>query len=1806
MKRIRHILILLCLALQAWAQSSGLSWINSEPNTTEGTDFWVTFMRNGGNDESDMTDLTLWLYATARENATVTVSSPADRSWGGDSFTVPAMGQSERFKVPNNQGYLAQPKVAQNKGVFVHSSKPISLYATNHKDASYDAMNVYPVQALSKEYVIQTYRTDKTATEFAVVATGTGRTSVELKIRESLFDKNTQTSGPMQLVKDTIIYLSRGQAYLYRSSTYLASLSGTSICANQPVAVFTGGQEARVPESYEPSNFMHAQVMPTDNWGRCFIVPQRQDMSHTFVRITAAENGTVVRRNGVQQTVLQSFETYEDTITENTARIYQTDKAAECFMYQIGFDYNEASRYGAPVLTPVIPVEQGVQKLIFATFPTDNVQNHYVSIVVPTAAVGSMQMDNAGISTRFATVPSDPTYSYATIKINPTAHTLSNAQGRFVADVYGMGRNGGAREAYAYSAGSNVTRSAWVLVDGKEIKEKTICTTDPAVRFTAVVNYEYESLEWRYSSYMGTASVIATNPPRGDSIIEIGYHNPGTDNVRLIITRSTPNCQYKIRDTINTYIHVVDKYEVDELYGGRPYRNVCYGGTFTVHQNGTTQTYVADTITPQWSGQPFRPNRRYTFVDSLKTSVGGCDSIVRQSVYIRLPQVANISRGVCSDDLPFTLNYNKLYNLTQSGTYSDTITTTTGCDSIINLTLTVFQSYHDTICDTVCRSDAARYPYRWRGKTFTSSGTYRDVGQDVSGGPQRCDSTFVLRLTVGWDFMDEARANICAGETYVWHGRTLSETGVYFDSAQTVLGCDSIYRLTLTVTDTFHLVETDTICAGDSYIWAGHNRTFSNLSVGQHVYYDNLTRVGTQCDSVHELRLTVSPAYHFDSIQTICDGDSIWWHGAYRKGREQARTSGVSVFGPKQYVDSVYVIAGKTVSGCDSTYTLDLRVAGREYHEITDTICDDETYSFNGHVYTGPARNVYDTAFTTTYAGCESVTVLNLTIQPSYHQYDTVRVCSDQLPYTYRYADRDYLLGSDSAYVLHASASQRCDSSMTVRLYVLPSYHYADTLFICEGDSVLWQGVYRHGRPTTRTIGADVLGAMTWADETYVKANRTVEGCDSTYTLHLVVHQKSVTDSVVSTCDDTPFYYGVRNAYLPVHTPGTFVYIDTLTNRLGCDSVIRLTFNVYPTYNYAQHDTVCQNPQDSVYIWIDGAGVTHDTPISIARAGVYTFGEQHKSVHGCDSLYGLVLTVLPAYSFDTVCDVCVDGSVYWQGTRYYGNEARSDGLAPGTYAYRRVYQTVHGCDSVYAMTLRVHEKYHVHVADTLCENETYSFNGRSISAAVGTYHYTDTLQSAYGCDSVVELDLAVFPTYRFVTTDTICADEPFEWRGRYFSSHDTICVDRYQTQYGCDSIYELRLHVKPAYIFNMTRRICDTDTLWLMGHAVWSPGQPIPQAGDYIDMHYYTVEGCDSIYRYHVTVSPTYRYEDRISICSTDSLVYQGEVVNVPHYADSPVDTTLVYAYQSKDLCDSVYTLHLHVSPSYLFVTTDTICADETYGWRGRSFNRSGTYWDSLQTVSGCDSIYKLELQVTDTFFYALQEEICDDEWYDFHGRMLNRQGVYWDSLQTQYGCDSVYRLELIVHPTTLEERWDTICIGDCYHLDRYVHCTAGYYEDTTVNEWGCRHYVHLHLAEIEPTRIWAHADSVCADDAYLTIHYGFEGRKVTEYSILYGEDARQQGFEDIHHEPLSDPSLLFAPMPRPSDPQAYPVPDVYEATLLLHNGICSDSLSMTPVRFVIKYPSWLLEQNWNDVISVLNDHYNGGFTFSHYQWYHN
>ncbi|MBP5612560.1 MAG: T9SS type A sorting domain-containing protein, partial [Bacteroidales bacterium] len=188
-----------------------------------------------------------------------------------------------------------------------------------------------------------------------------------------------------------------------------------------------------------------------------------------------------------------------------------------------------------------------------------------------------------------------------------------------------------------------------------------------------------------------------------------------------------------------------------------------------------------------------------------------------------------------------------------------------------------------------------------------------------------------------------------------------------------------------------------------------------------------------------------------------------------------------------------------------------------------------------------------------------------------------------------------------------------------------------------------------------------------------------------------------------------------------------------------------------------------------------------------------------------------------------------------------------------------------------------------------------------------------------------------------------------------------------------------------------------------------------------------SIHGCDSVFRLNLTVWPVFVSIDTQEICNGEMLMWRGRRLTASgSYYDS---------LRTVHGCDSVFRLLLNVRPVYRVADTVRVCAGERVKWHGGEYTQSGTYSDTLKTQFGCDSVCTLWLQVRPVYLFTDTASVCADALpYKWHGRELAAEGVYYDSLKTANGCDSVYLLSLVSNPLYFESFTDTVCEGTAYN----------------------------------------------------------------------------------------------------------------------------------------------------------------------------
>ncbi len=238
-------------------------------------------------------------------------------------------------------------------------------------------------------------------------------------------------------------------------------------------------------------------------------------------------------------------------------------------------------------------------------------------------------------------------------------------------------------------------------------------------------------------------------------------------------------------------------------------------------------------------------NNSATFTYS-NGAANGCDSIVTLDLTILNSATSTDTRVECDtytwiDGITYTSS-NSTATFTYSGGASN------GCDSIVSLDLTIFNSANGTDLQVQCDS------FTWiDGITYTSSNntaTFNIVGGASNG----CDSLVSLDLTIlnsstGTDTRVECDAYTWIdGNTYTSNNNTATFNVV----GGAANGCDSLVTLDLTIINS--TTGTDTRVECGSYTWIDGNTYTSNNNTAT---FNIVGGAANGCDSLVTLDLTI-------------------------------------------------------------------------------------------------------------------------------------------------------------------------------------------------------------------------------------------------------------------------------------------------------------------------------------------------------------------------------------------------------------------------------------------------------------------------------------------------------------------------------------------------------------------------------------------------------------------------------------------------------------------------------------------------------------------------------------------------------------------------------------------------------------------------------------------------------------------------------------------------------------------------------------------------------------------------------------
>jgi gliding motility-associated-like protein len=445
-------------------------------------------------------------------------------------------------------------------------------------------------------------------------------------------------------------------------------------------------------------------------------------------------------------------------------------------------------------------------------------------------------------------------------------------------------------------------------------------------------------------------------------------------------------------------------------YAGSPY---CKKGTTTANWSngnaltgGTYSSLPAGLVLDQSTGViDLAASAAATYA---VTYTQGCYQ-VSAPVTIKPLAGSNSSHSICTGQAYAWNNQ----TLTTSGNYTATLISSTGCDSVASLTLTVTSGFSTTQSATICHG----HTYTFGSQTLNTTGTYTE--KFISSGG--CDSTVTLSLTVSAPITSSTSATICNNESYVFGTQTLQSPGIYTEVFKAAGGCDSTVSLSLAVRNAITAKTAKTICSGQSY-------SFGTQVLNTAGTYTKVFPAQNGCDSTVELTLSLQSSILTSISGTICQGK------AYTFGARQLNSPGT-------YTDTLIA-----QGGCDSIITLSLTVLPSLASGFSQTICNGDSFTFDNKTLS--AQGIYTATFLS-QNGCDSVVTLMLIALPAIADTTTADICAGQ---AYTFGSQVINSSGTCTHVFTTSAG--CDSTVTLYLSVttMGLVLQADSVS-CSGES---------------------------------------------------------------------------------------------------------------------------------------------------------------------------------------------------------------------------------------------------------------------------------------------------------------------------------------------------------------------------------------------------------------------------------------------------------------------------------------------------------------------------------------------------------------------------------------------------------------------------------------------------------------------------------------------------------------------------------------------------------------------------------
>ena len=338
---------------------------------------------------------------------------------------------------------------------------------------------------------------------------------------------------------------------------------------------------------------------------------------------------------------------------------------------------------------------------------------------------------------------------------------------------------------------------------------------------------------------------------------------------------------------------------------------------------------------------------------------------------------------------------------------------------------------------------------------------------------------------------------------------------------------------------------------------------------------------------------------------------------------------------------------------------------------------------------------------------------------------------------------------------------------------------------------------------------------------------------------------------------------------------------------------------------------------------------------------------------------------------------------------------------------------------------------------TLCIGDTLFLPSQQVTES-GVY--TEIYQSnLLGCDSTVNITVEMIPLVETFENKQICEGQEIEIFGEIVNTAG-IYEATFTSQFDCDSIHTIELEVVSSIQTFEDRNLCE-------GQSIIVFGEEINEAGEY-QATFTSQAGCDSTHHIAVELLENIHTFGTVDLCEGQSIIVFDEEVSEAGVYEA--------TFEAQSGCDSIHQITVELVETIHTFENRNLCEGQSIIVFDEEVNEAGVYEANFSTLSGCDSVHQITVELVETIHTFENRNLCEGQSIIIFGEDVNEAGEYQATFTAQSGCDSIHQITVQLVEAAHSFATATICTGQEIEIFGEIVSEAGEYTANFTAANGC------------------------------------------------------------------------------------------------------------------------------------------------------